>query len=525
MPRKKTVARGVAIGAVAIVAVTACKGPSTATEPYVEAVAPGAQVTSLLTVSDSGAASNGYEMVGIPDGMGARRVGGQVELFMNQELRDTQGIVRAHGQKGAFVSKYTIDPETHEVVAGEDLIDPGVQFYDYLTDTYAPAPNGAGTNATTSETFPAYSSVFARFCSGSLTDPYQFANFSSGNGTTEQIFFANEENGNEGRVFGVTTAGQAKQLPRLGLFSWENTLAARNRTDTTLVMGNEDAAGGQLWVYQGTKTNTGDVFDRAGLTNGLDYVVRVGGGSLNDAGVRAAIAASPTGKVPFDLSEVPWNQSGAEQNAEAAAEGLTLNRIEDGAFDPRNRNAFYFLTTEGGVGATPSRDGGGLWRLTFNNIEDPQAGGTLELLLDGSEAIGLNKPDNLTFDQDGTNLLIQEDPGGNAHLARIVAYRTTDGATATIAAFDPALFDPATAGPNLLTIDEESSGIIDASDVYYAEPTTIEEATAQADHKRRGGTFLFDAQVHTATGLDNPGAQVERGQMLLLEIADWENVY
>ena len=29
------------------------------------------KITSLLTVSDAGSASNGYEMVGIPDGLGA----------------------------------------------------------------------------------------------------------------------------------------------------------------------------------------------------------------------------------------------------------------------------------------------------------------------------------------------------------------------------------------------------------------------------------------------------------------------
>ena len=36
--------------------------------------------------------------------------------------------------------------------------------------------------------------------------------------------------------------------------------------------------------------------------------------------------------VAFDLGEVDWDQSGARQNAEAAAEGVSLNRIEDGAF-------------------------------------------------------------------------------------------------------------------------------------------------------------------------------------------------
>lgn len=521
--RRMAVSGGVAM--TALVALTACQGPSTATEPYVVPVAPGVNTTSLLTVADAGSASNGYEMVGIPDGLGARRVGGNTELFMNHELRDSQGVVRAHGQKGAFVSKYTIDPSDNEVVAGSDLIQPGVQYYDYLTDTYASTPNAAGTNPTTSEVFPAYGSAFARFCSGSLTAPLQLANFTSGNGTVEQIFFANEENGNEGRVFGVTTSGQAKQLPRLGLFSWENTIAAANRTDTTVVMGNEDASGGQLWVYAGTKQNTGDAFDKAGLTNGTSYVVRVGGGPLSDAAVRAAIAGSPTGKVAFDLTEVPWNQSGAEQNAEAAAEGLTLTRIEDGAFDPKNRNAFYFLTTEGGAGAIPGRDGGGLWRLTFTDVDNPLAGGTLELLLDGSEAIGLNKPDNLTFDDDGGVLLIQEDPGNNAHVARIVAYRTSDGATATLAEFDRDLFDPAVAGPNLITADEESSGIIDVSDIHYAEPTTPQQALDLAAAGRRGGKFLFDAEAHTSTGLDDPTAQVERGQLLLLNVVNWNDVF
>ena len=41
----------------------------------------------------------------------------------------------------------------------------------------------------------------------------------------------------------------------------------------------------------------------------------------------------------------------------------------------------------------------------------------------------------------------------------------------------------------------------------------------------RGGVFLFDAQEHTANGLDNPTAQVERGQLLVMKIADWRTVY
>ena len=41
-------------------------GPSTTTSPYVVPVADDVSVTSLLTVGDDGAASNGYELAGIP---------------------------------------------------------------------------------------------------------------------------------------------------------------------------------------------------------------------------------------------------------------------------------------------------------------------------------------------------------------------------------------------------------------------------------------------------------------------------
>jgi hypothetical protein len=49
--------------------------PSTTTDPYVEPVADGVDLTSLLTVetgSDGGAATDGYQMVGIPDGRTGR---------------------------------------------------------------------------------------------------------------------------------------------------------------------------------------------------------------------------------------------------------------------------------------------------------------------------------------------------------------------------------------------------------------------------------------------------------------------
>ena len=84
-------------------------GPTSSAAPYVLPVAPGVSITSLLTVGDSPAGS-GYRMVGIPDGLGARPLGrGRLEVLVNHELRDTLGIP-AHGQAGAFVSRWTLNP-------------------------------------------------------------------------------------------------------------------------------------------------------------------------------------------------------------------------------------------------------------------------------------------------------------------------------------------------------------------------------------------------------------------------------
>jgi hypothetical protein len=471
-------------------------GPSTTSDSYVVPMADGVDTTALLTVetpTDAGAASNGYQMVGIPDGLGATLgpSGDDFRLFMNHELTAPSGVSRDHGATGAFVSRWTIDSDTLEVEDGADLIQ-SVRYWKYATHEYSTDAAAAGQDPR-----------FARFCSGSLSAPGQLYNGDTDRGYDGQIYFANEENGDVGRDFGVTTDGQAQQLPRLGLFAWENSLVGLNRGDVTFVQGQEDSALGQLHVYVGEKQDHGNAFDRAGLTNGEQFVVDLHNEQVStDAQFLSAYKKGQP--VPFDLGsdeEVDWDQTGAAQNAEAAVKGLSLNRIEDGAFDPSHPEDFYFVTTEGGMDATTARDGGGLWRLSYRNVEKPWKGGTLTLLLDGSEAPLLSKPDNLGFDRHG-HLLIQEDPGNNAHVARIVAYDVRNGERAVLARFDPDLFQPGAAG--FITQDEESSGIIDASRFLG------------------NGTFLFDAQVH----VPHPDAdKVERGQLMTLHVSDWNEVF
>ncbi len=488
------------------------RGPSTNTDPYVLPAAPGVKIKSLLTVSDAGAASNGFELVGIPDGLGARSSGQgrDFTLYSNHELVSTVGAVRAHGQKGAFVSKWSIDGKTFEVEQGSDFVQPGVTYWDYVSQTYGPNPSAGGPNPRTpGDVFPAQLAAFGRWCSSTLSDQFQFLNKRTGNGYAGRIYFGNEEIGDEGRSFGVTENGHAQQLPRLGLFSWENTKPAANRSDTTVVMGNEDGADGQLWVYVGAKRRHGNAFDKAGLTNGTSFVVDLTDEAVStDAAYRTEFGKDEN--AGFDLAEVNWDLSGSAQNALAKSVGLSLNRIEDGAWDPRNPDDFYFVTTEGGKGAdVPTglfgRDGGGLWRLRFENIEHPELGGSLTLLLDGSEAPYLNKPDNMDIDNRG-NIVIQEDAGNNVHLGRIVAYDIATGKRGVLAQFDPALFAPQTPGGTdaVFTIDEESSGIIDVHELLGK------------------GWFLFDAQIHKA----NPDpALVEYGQLLAMRVNNFKDIY
>lgn len=101
------------------------KGPSSSQTPYVIPTGPGVAV-SILTVGDSvnnKPDGTPYRLVGVPDGLGAFDNGdGTFTLLVNHELRETAGAVRAHGAKGAFVSKWVIEKGTLRVVHGEDLI-------------------------------------------------------------------------------------------------------------------------------------------------------------------------------------------------------------------------------------------------------------------------------------------------------------------------------------------------------------------------------------------------------------------
>jgi secreted PhoX family phosphatase len=138
-------------------------------------------------------------------------------------------------------------------------------------------------------------------------------------------------------------------------------------------------------------------------------------GLKTEAEFRALVGKGKVTDVQF--VEIDNSKNGIEQNKQAALVGTSLARVEDGAFDPKNPRDYYFVTTESNKdkGATtldPSnplvtkRDGGALWRLRLADVKNPAKGGELTMLLDGSEAPFMNKPDNIEVDGFG-NILTQ----------------------------------------------------------------------------------------------------------------------
>ena len=457
----------------------ALNGPSSSASPYIVPVGAQVSTTAILTVGDSvNNKPDGvtpYRLVGIPDGIGAYDNGDDTfTLLMNHELGPVVGVARAHGAIGSFVSKWTIRKSDFGVIKGEDLIQ-----------------NVATWNTTTGAfNAPAKGVVMGRLCSGDLPKLSAFFNSATGNGFNGRILMSGEEVGNEGRVFGHLLDGDSFELPRLGKFSWENAVANPATGDKTVVVGTDDTTPGQVYVYVGAKTNAGNAVTRAGLTNGQLYGVKVEGVASEN---RTSGIAPGTRFTLHNHGDITNTTGAALQTASVAAGVTEFLRPEDGAWDPNNPNHFYFVTTDrfdqtkNGTGAQIGRSR--LWRLRFNDAATPESGGRIDMLLDGTEAHQML--DNMTVDTRG-QVYMQEDPGNQSYIARIWRYSISTDTLTLVGFHDFNRFTPG--APNFVTQDEESSGIIDVSDILG------------------DGWMLLNVQAHKDIG----GELVEDGQMLAM---------
>src|SRR5262245_39144084 len=374
MPRSVTVL-ALAVAAASAQVPILNQGPSSSRSPYLVSTAPPGAVlgiTSIVTTTDlvqqTGAAAGAiYEVGGIPDGLGAFDNGnGTVTIVMNHEIPNALGVVRAHGARGAYVEELIVDKNTLAVVSSSDLIQHVVDGAGIVHD----AATGNGTN-------------FNRFCSGDLPPVTAFYNPATGLGTQERVYMHGEEGSATGwnQATAVTgpERGRSYTLPKLnlttngsglvGVGAWENTLASPYPQDLTVVIGNSDGGTGIMTnavaLYIGTKQSTGNVAERAGLTNGTLTFVNVTG--------NPAEIVNTTSRATNISSGTRFSLSGTTST--------TFSRPEDGAWSPIDPRQFYFVTTDrldvststgtnptvGATGAVVGQIGmSRLWHLTFD---------------------------------------------------------------------------------------------------------------------------------------------------------------
>lgn len=464
-------------------------GPSSSASPYVLPTAAGWSVTSLLTVGDSvnnKPDGSAYRMVGIPDGLGAYdNKNGTFTVLMNHELGAAAGVVRAHGATGAFVSEWVIRKSDLRVLNGADLASNHL-VTSWGSNTWTPAAGVANS--------------FGRLCSADLPDLNAFFNPLTGRGTENRIFMNGEEVGAEGRAYGFVATGNNKgstyELPKLGRFSWENSVANPYTGDKTVVIGLDDSTPGQVYVYTGTKQHVGNDVQRAGLDNGNLRGIRV-----NAANAQGGASGNlEIGQIngAFNTVAVNTSVSGAAQQANSRADGITeFARPEDGHW--ADARTFYFVTTGATtVGLQTAR----LYKVSFAEaagVVDYDSG-MVNMVLDSNTLIGTDGAtarafDNITVAANG-EVLIQEDPGNTSYIAKTWIFNPGTGTATQIFESDRNRF--ITGAPNFLTQDEESSGIIDVTAVL-----------GRNDGQRY---FLGVMQAHYGI----PGELVEGGQLYML---------
>ena len=466
---------------------------------YLTPVAAGVEFTPIINV---GEAAGRYQLVGLPDGLGAfDNRDGSFTVVVNHEVRPDKGIVRDHGSMGAFVSRWVINKADLRVLYGMDLVN---------------QPDSMFTWNTSSASWVAGTTTLGRLCSADLALPGAFKYGPLG--YDGRIFLNGEENSDEGRAFAwIATgseAGRAYELPSLGKFNWENAVANPRSQEKTIVMGQDDdgTADSGLYVYVGTKQATGNAVERAGLHGGSLYGVKVGRGT--EPQVEDANTAFGAGKTRWVFSMVNLGDvsasSGAQIEADSLAAGASMfRRVEDGAWDTKLVRRFYFVTTADFN--TKSR----LWRLTFKDIANPELGGAIELLLDGGDGVNeVKMMDNITVDLDG-NVIIQEDPGNQAYLAKVWKYDPVSGSLTQLAQHDSDRFGDASEGTaaDYQTTDEESSGVIDVTKLFY---------NVDGYDVANNRYFLLVTQAHAAI---NPAwtpeevtEMVEGGQLMLMKV-------
>ncbi len=544
----KNIARSFLVAAAATVSLSAqslITGPSSSQTPYLTPTAPGWSSTSILTVGDT---IGGYQMVGIPDGLGAFDNGnGTMTVLANHELGNTSGTVRGSGAIGAFVSKWVINTSTWQVISGGDLVTSAANQMMWNGTTWAQ---------------PSTPYAIARLCSADLPKAAAFWDSSTSYGYDGRIFMNGEETGVEGKAFAWivtgTDAGKMYELPHLGKNSWENALArssygvspgAANLLQTAVAL-TDDSTPGEVFLYLGTKTNTGNAVQKAGLTNGQVYGIKVNAATGYTGAVVYEAATGINGTfllAPIFTNSTIAAKTGAEFQAAATTAGTTqFARPEDAHW--LDHDSLLFATTGATVNSISVTSK--IYQLDFNSDATNgllTTGGNISVVVNSANMTGLDGAkattfDNLTVGEDG-KLYIQEDPGNNAYVAKHWVVDLSQSTQALRESTAVQIFESdrsrfTTGATQFQTIDEEHSGIIDITSIvndgitgskWFLVATQNHAAAtgASAATLVEGGQFIaLNYKVGTNSGLvgnlltlDNGGAIVANGAAIAYNVA------
>jgi Bacterial protein of unknown function (DUF839) len=501
----------IGIGLALAAAVSAGSVPAaTAVKPYVVPVGGEYEIRALFSVDDrvpeTSDPSRQYRMVGIPDGLGAHANGdGTSTLFMNHEFvraSVSAPLIGGPQYRGAFVSRWILDADG-DPISGERAYDSV-----FMENTLV-GPAAEVGNAT-----PA----FARFCSGSLAGrPH---------GLDRWIYFTNEEENSpitfdgKGGLSVAIFDNEIHTLPKLGRFSKENTLVQPNQGTEAVIFSLEDGPAtldNQLYMYVGKKDLSAgsSVLARNGLDNGKLYAFR----SLDPA--RNSERTFVTGSVTGEWVEMPNAENMTDGELEAASDGvnaMTFVRPEDGAYNPNDRNEFFFVTTGSSSGADNGvNELGRLYSLHLHpgNVLKPA---TLTIVYNADTIVAAGgdtalSPDNL----DASSRYLQINEDGTTESRAVMAAKGRDGSiwrfdlvkgpigsvgvdastAMRVVELDPPGRDGVPVGPGVW----ETSGIIDTSALFGAD------------------TWLSDVQAHSPTTAPAP-LTVEDGQLFIMTPAD-----
>ncbi|MCE9583662.1 MAG: PhoX family protein [Planctomycetes bacterium] len=462
--------------------------PYSSAPPYASPVDARASVTIVVTCGESLGPAGGesYRFPGVPDGMGLLKRDGKAVLFVNHEFPKGVGPAAGPLYSGARISELVLD-DHGKAIAGRPVI----------TEVWLGEPAQKAT---------AGQVRIAKLCSGFMAGERE--------GFDPPMFLAGEESsgadtsdGRGGQAFALAN-GAFFALPGIGRAPWEDLIVLPNTGSKTAVVCLEDSPAvgdgmhSELYLYVGEKSKEGDPPARNGLRGGKLFTFVPVDPSMSTSALFKEKGRALKGRWAAMDSSLA---DAALEAASDAAGAFRFVRIEDGAPDPSHPGTVYFATTGRPGTAEPM---GRVWKLDVD-VADPAAGGTLTIVLDGTE--GIVSPDNVDVNAHG-ELAICEDPVpsleslGLKRDTSVWVYEIESARLTRVLemARGPAKEHWVKAGPgaNVADKDEDHGGGWEFSGIVDAEPYFGR------------GAWLLNAQAHSLKTTD--GAVVQGGQILKL---------